>query len=744
MLVQLFVLLSILNFVNAGNNQFSHHNKIDKKSRDMNDVLASNELQIVNPTTIKLSSTRLGKALGYYPGEYSPPVLDYTNNEFHDIYSVSPSTPIYNDDIVTIYFKTDNPKKKDWIGAYSPANVDITTTSPVKWQYCDEWNPGYHDNFTSYYGMGNLTFNFTNLRADIRFVYFTNNTYHPIAMNVSNFNVSFANINEPLRPRVTASGDYDILNFAWGSAYSTTPKLKWGTTNGTYPNVIDAVNSQINREDLCGAPANETGWRDFGLIHTTQFIGMKALANQDIYYIFGDDSTNDYSKEHKLHVPPIPGTQPPTRPTTVILFDDLGRGSFDDAATWDEYGAPSILTAESIAARVSTGNIDMIYHGGDISYATGYAAVWDFFLDMVSPMTSGVTYLTTVGNHESDWWYNSYYKTYDSGGECGVVATTLLTMPNRTGLDGNSEKCTTNEPWWSYDVGLIHFVGMSTEHNYTEGSPQWKWLKNDLETVNRTLTPWVIFGGHRAMYLNSYYGISQAESGNPKDTSDYTVMNLMIKNLEPMLWENRVNIGFYGHNHCVQRQSAVYNKTVVQKSTEKYNEYGEPVFWHEDPQATVQMVVGTGGADYTFNAIWPDSTMYEFPEWNELTFHKHGYAVVQAVNASYLTWEYIDTADNTVRDRMVITQDLSKPWVLPTTDSTDSSNVNSSSLTDVQIGLIVSFSMIILIAIGYYSYSSKYLAVPKEFNSSGLDTDSYNVQLRLSDPAVKNPIDGDN
>ena len=64
----------------------------------------------------------------------------------------------------------------------------------------------------------------------------------------------------------------------------------------------------------------------------------------------------------------------------------------------------------------------------------------------------------------------------------------------------------TNTPWWSYEVGLIHFVGISTEHNYTIGSDQWLWLEKDLKSVNREVTPWIIFGGHRAMYLNSNYG----------------------------------------------------------------------------------------------------------------------------------------------------------------------------------------------------------------------------------------------
>ena len=47
-------------------------------------------------------------------------------------------------------------------------------------------------------------------------------------------------------------------------------------------------------------------------------------------------------------------------------------------------------------------------------------AVWDFFLDMISPLASSVIYLTTVGNHESDWTNSaSYYSVTDSGGECG-------------------------------------------------------------------------------------------------------------------------------------------------------------------------------------------------------------------------------------------------------------------------------------------------------------------------------------
>ena len=158
-----------------------------------------------------------------------------------------------------------------------------------------------------------------------------------------------------------------------------------------------------------------------------------------------------------------------------------------------------MYTAMSIGEEIIQGNVDAIYHGGDISYATGYIAVWDFFMEMMSPLTGSVLYLTTVGNHESDWWGSvSYYQNHDSGGECGQVSTKLFPMPH---------PATTDKPWWSYDIGLIHFVGMSTEHNYTNGSEQWNWLKADLESVDRGRTPWIIFGGHRAMCTFKYASI---------------------------------------------------------------------------------------------------------------------------------------------------------------------------------------------------------------------------------------------
>ena len=79
---------------------------------------------------------------------------------------------------------------------------------------------------------------------------------------------------------------------------------------------------------------------------------------------------------------------------------------------------------------------------------------------------------------------------------------------------------------------------MSTEHDFQIGSTQYNFLLADLKAVNRSITPWIIFSGHQAMYINSYYN-----SGN---ASDLVVANLMRKNLEPLFMKYKVNLGVYG------------------------------------------------------------------------------------------------------------------------------------------------------------------------------------------------------
>jgi hypothetical protein len=80
------------------------------------------------------------------------------------------------------------------------------------------------------------------------------------------------------------------------------------------------------------------------------------------------------------------------------------------------------------------------------------------------------------------------------------------------------------------------------------------------------------------MYINSNYGGSAS--------SDLVVMDNLILNIEPLLWENRVNFAFWGHNHAVQRQAAVYKKQVIQHPETVVDANGNTVAFHDDPQVS--------------------------------------------------------------------------------------------------------------------------------------------------------------
>jgi hypothetical protein len=63
---------------------------------------------------------------------------------------------------------------------------------------------------------------------------------------------------------------------------------------------------------------------------------------------------------------------------------------------------------------------------------------------------------------------------------------------------------------YSFDHGPIHFLQFSSEHDFAPGSEQYAWILQDLKSVNRSVTPWVIVGFHRPFYTDSVYGNADA------------------------------------------------------------------------------------------------------------------------------------------------------------------------------------------------------------------------------------------
>lgn|SRR5690554_5438949 len=96
--------------------------------------------------------------------------------------------------------------------------------------------------------------------------------------------------------------------------------------------------------------------------------------------------------------------------------------------------------------------------------------------------------------------------------------------------------------WYSFDYGIVHCVVMSSEHDFRVDSQQYKWINRDLQKVNRSVTPWVIFFGHRPMYSSANY------------KSDY-IMSLKIREaLEPLLMKYKVDLANWAHYHRYRKR----------------------------------------------------------------------------------------------------------------------------------------------------------------------------------------------
>ncbi len=626
---------------------------------------------------------------------------------------------ISNHDIIEVKYSSSLPQEGDWIAAYSPADANISESVPVKWAYADV-APSY-----SLTGEGTLSFNFTNLRQNMSFYMFTGGIGNESCAVKSTLDfgypdVYFVDPNEPLRPRIVPSGDPDTFKLLWSTNNSNNPQLQWGTVSGSYSTNIDATTSRLTKDMMCGGNAVNKGWRDTGAIHTAELQGMKSFtAGTILYYRFGDSVTNTWSQEWTFLIPPQAGQQPPNRPTSAILFCDLGRGSMDDAETWNEYGRPAYNTSRFAAARAQAGEVDAVFHGGDLSYARGYMAVWDFYMDQIGPMASSVLYMSTVGNHESDWPdTTTIYNVTDSGGECGVVATTMYPMPS---------PAETNTPWWSYDVGIMHFVGMSTEHNFTIGGDQYKFLQADLAAVNRSVTPWIIFNGHRPMYVSSDFNDTELSF------SDQAVMDSLILNIEPLLQKYQVNVAFWGHNHVYQRMTAVADNCVVEGSEARTID-GTTWNVYDTPQAPVHMLVGNAGARFSDNAL-----PYN-PVWCEDVEDFYGYNVITAVNESYLEWISYNSNehnDEAIMDRIVVTQNATNlglnGWVLPAStqecialenggDTSSKTPFTQTTGFYVLIGLLCA-SVVLGIAFGIYKKRMKDVSEATLATTSRSDSD---------------------
>lgn len=355
----------------------------------------------------------------------------------------------------------------------------------------------------------------------------------------------------------------DSMVVGWLTADMTAgTNVQYGTSSGSYPNQASG-NSTFYKYS-----AKYTS----GLIHHVRLAG---LAPSTTYFYRVGDSTA-WSQEFSFKSSPGVG---PIFPYTFGFIADIGE---NDNAN------------DTVTHLLANPQIDSFVLNGDISYASGCeatgCATWDAFQRMMAPLTASKPMAINLGNHEL----------YDNAN--GVLAISARTRFNGMPYPaGSKDDCF----YFSYEVGPTHVISVSSFYplGFGANSPLTVWLLNDLKTVDRTKTPWVIVSLHAPWY-----------NSNTEHQGDGEPMRV---GLEAMMISAGVNAIFCGHVHAYERSAPVNNKQVVPAG-----------------QGIVHFNVGDAGADLYTSWLSP------IPAWSAYHSATFGHGEFQIANATHaqFTW----------------------------------------------------------------------------------------------------------
>ena len=353
---------------------------------------------------------------------------------------------------------------------------------------------------------------------------------------------------------------------------------------------------------------------DFYISDYNHHITLNNLTSETTYYYRCLDSDiNEFTTG------PAPGTN---KPYTFGVIGDIGQ-------TTD--------TEQTINHLLANKNVKFILHAGDLAYADCNQSLWDSYGQMIEPLANKKAWMVCPGNHEIE------YVPGASGQQLFSAFETRYRMPSIKPAEyGNiiipsSTNPYTNEPYccpstflaeynygnsfYSFEVGLSHIIYLNSYTPSDENSSQYQWLVDDFNSIDRSVTPWVIVIMHCPWY-------------NSNKAHHQELQAVMMKeSMEDLFYENRVNLVFTGHVHAYERTHPVYRDQVVSDG---------PVY----------ITIGDGG-----NLEGHANTYYEQPEWSAYrNGTQYGYGTLTVVDQSRLIWKWFRNIDGKYifRDSIII------------------------------------------------------------------------------------------
>ncbi|XP_047322191.1 bifunctional purple acid phosphatase 26-like [Impatiens glandulifera] len=395
--------------------------------------------------------------------------------------------------------------------------------------------------------------------------------------------------NAPQQVHIT-QGDYD------GKAVI----ISWVTAEAPGSNTVQYGLSE-NKYDLSasGTVGNYTfGPYNSGYIHHTV---VKDLEHDTKYYYkIGE---GDSAREFWFQTPPEIGLD---TPYTFGIIGDLGQ-TYNSLSTLQHYmesGGQAVLFA------------------GDLSYADRYyyedvGKRWDTWGRFLEQSAAYQPWLWSAGNHEIE--YMPYM------GESIPFKSFLHRYPTPFAASQSSEPL-----WYAVRRASAHIIVLSSYSPFVKYTPQWRWLQEELQRVDREKTPWLIVIMHVPLYNSNVAHFKEGESMRPV--------------YEEWFVQYKVDVIFAGHVHAYERSYRISNIHYNISSGDRY-----PI---PDKSAPVYITIGDGGNQEGLASKFRDPQ----PDYSAFREASFGHSTLEIKNRTHALyhWNRNDDGKKVATDAFVL------------------------------------------------------------------------------------------
>ncbi|KAJ5468506.1 hypothetical protein N7475_006258 [Penicillium sp. IBT 31633x] len=305
---------------------------------------------------------------------------------------------------------------------------------------------------------------------------------------------------------------------------------------------------------------------------------------------------------------------------------------------------------------------ELVIHPGDFTYADdwylkfsnlldgkkAYESIVEQFYDQLAPIAGRKPYMASPGNHEAACTEIPYLSGLCPEGQNNFTEfmhrfentmpqsfVSSSSNPTAQKLAQTARSLSKPPFWYSFEYGMAHIVMIDTETDFPKapsgkdgsaglnggpfGTPnqQLEFLKADLASVDRTVTPWVIVAGHRPWYST---GASLNVCGPCQEA------------FENLFYQYGVDLGVFGHVHNSQRFMPVVNGTADPNGM-------------NDPDAPMYIVAGAAGNIEGLSSVGrkPDYTGFAYDD-------DYSYSTLKFLDAQHLQVDFVRSSTGEILD----------------------------------------------------------------------------------------------